>query len=79
MYFVHVNEMALKYLSRSSSIMKHKLICGYVWHAPKKLLLKKNNKYIFIAAKMLKQDMKFSKYHKAHATNFKFVCIASEM
>ena len=32
----------------------------------KLLLLKKNSKYIFIAAEMQKQDLKFPKYYKAH-------------
>ena len=52
--------------------MKHNLIFGSFWHT-QKLLLLKNNKYIFTAAEMRKEDTKFPKYHKAHATNFKFV------
>ena len=54
-------------------IMKHNLIFICFWRTQKLLLLKKNAKYIFIAAEIRKQNMNFPKYHKAYAANFKFV------
>ena len=53
--------------------MKHNLIFICFWRTQKLLLLKKNAKYIFIAAEIRKQNMNFPKYHKAYAANFKFV------